>query len=191
MAISDHPSGIGEFDAHIRELANKLPIDRIFLEIGNYQGGTAEIMMRAIADSGIDRWLITIDPYGSLPYILRDRTVSSEEVAYNEDTYRQAMADLYALANELNVKYVHYRMKSLDWVKLQPPLFDKGKQVDMKFGLVYLDGAHLAEIVRKEYDYFKDKSKSIVIDDWNWMSPNKLLNFPGVRTEDDRFYVSL
>jgi hypothetical protein len=163
----DHPDGLDVF-RQIAQRALELPAEYPFIEIGNYRGGTALHCLDLMRLSNKDRFMITVDPYGTKPFILGQDVFP--DAIYDEKIYRDAMEILgmYSKHHELN--HVHYRMKSDDFIKMwdKTPFYYKGLEQPKKFALVYLDGDHNPEQVERELKYFLPrlvKGGIIILDD--------------------------
>ena len=169
LANTDHPHGAELIYDMAVQYSKQLPEDYIFMEIGCWKGGGTMELMQAVKDSGVDRWVFSVDPYGSKPFKLG--LGIQEEADYNEDIYRDAMANMANLAKELGVKHHHFRMTSDDFMKVLPQIefFDKGKVIEPKFGFVYVDGDHNCFTVEREMLWLKERmtvgDTMIVLDD--------------------------
>lgn len=148
------------------QYSKQLPEDYIFMEIGCWKGGSTMALMQAVKDSGKDRWVWSVDPYGSKPFKLGDGI--QEEADYNEDIYRAAMVNFTSFAQELGVKHYHWRLESDDFMKVseQVNFWDKGQLIKPQFGFVYIDGDHDGEVVAREMLWLKDRmpaNKSMMV----------------------------
>lgn len=165
----DHKDGAELIYDMALQYGKQLPEDYIFMEIGCWKGGSTMALMQAVKDSGIDRWVWSVDPYGSKPFKLGMGI--QEEADYNEDIYRDAIENMAVFAKELGVKHYHWRMTSDDFFAVVQGIdfYDKGKTTEPKFGFVYIDGDHNCYTVEREMLWLKDRmptNKSmIVLDD--------------------------
>ncbi len=167
----DHPDGAGLIYEAALKYAKELPPEYIFMEIGCWKGGTTMALMQAVKDSGVDRWVWSVDPYGSKPFKLGDEI--QQEADYNDtEIYPDAMLNFAQYAKKLGVKHYHWRMTSDDFFKILDngiDFYDKGDVIKPRFGFVYIDGDHNCYTVEREMLWLTDrmpKSKSmIVLDD--------------------------
>ena len=181
-SFTDHPAGFRLFYERALEVARELPVGLPFIEIGTRAGGSALLLLQAIHESGKDRPLITIDPYGKPyqsgqgEYLNPDQPNVCPSVQHYEPTgeghYRTAMALLANYCAENSLTYVPYRMTSADfmdtWLYLANLWIDGGKINGLPFGLVYLDGEHTEEVVCRELAWFSSRMHPdglLVIDD--------------------------
>lgn len=187
--MSDHNDGIPLLLSKVEELAASLPEDYCFLEIGTNSGETSRDIIQRLA--GSKRWLFSVDPYGSKPYLLDGGYLPGDQTLYNEDTYKTAMKMMADDAVEYNVNWAFYRMLSLDFFKLLPKIefWSEGKIMKPKFGFVFLDGAHEMDTVRKEVEWCKKNMDRglIVVDDWHYVQD---LPYTG-QVAHDRLYIEL
>lgn len=176
IAEIDHPDGAEMVYERALKYSKELPEDYIFMEIGCCYGGMTMLIMQAVKDSGVDRWVWSVDPYGSMPFRLG--TGILEEADYNESIYRRAMYNFATFAKQLGVKHYHWRMTSEDFMNTVESVqfWDKGTTITPKFGFVYIDGAHDGEVVEKEMLWLVDrmpKGKSMIgLDDVPYITMN-------------------
>lgn len=172
----DHKDGADLIYDMALEYSKRLPEEYIFMEIGCWKGGSTMALMQAVKDSGKDRWVWSVDPYGSKPFKLGMGI--QKEADYNEDIYRAAIENMSIFARELSVKHYHWRMTSDDFMKILPQVefWDKGETITPKFGFVYIDGDHNCYTVEREMEWlthFMPKQDSmIVLDDVPYIDMN-------------------
>ena len=171
----------------IEELANTMPEDSIFCEVGIRSGDSAMISFEAIKNSNKNRWFFTVDPHGNKPYLIR--TDSYAESIYPDQHHRDAMYTLSKYAYENNLLHTHWRMTSYDFMKHIEDIefYHDGEKIEYKFGFVYLDGEHHIKIVKDELEWFKKRMVSggmIVIDDADFVIPDYYLELNGMTREE-------
>lgn len=153
----------------------ELPEDYIFIETGTRAGGSALAILQAINDSGKDRWLYTLDPYGDKPYNVGDAVT---QLWYGEDFYRTAMKVLADYAFEHKLNWAHFRMKSLDWMSTfsNTEYWYHAERQKPRFGFAYLDGDHDSKTVEAEYKWLIERSPeaSIIVDDAHYLEKQTL-----------------
>ena len=187
MQAMDHPDGGELIYETALKYAKELPPEYIFMEIGCWKGGSTMALMQAVKDSGIDRWVWSVDPYGSKPFKLGDKI--QPEADYNDtEVYPDAMYNFATFAKELGVKHYHWRMRSDDFFKIIDKIdfYDKGEIITPQFGFVYIDGDHDGDVVKEEMEWLiprmpEDKSM-IVLDDVPWIT---VKNHPVIQTALD------
>lgn len=172
----DHKDGAELIYEMALKYSKELPDNYIFIEIGCWKGGTTMALMQAVADSGKDRWVWSVDPYGSKPFKLGDGI--QEEADYNEEIYRDAMENFATFAKELGVKHTHWRLESADFFVMAEMMnfWDSGQTISPEFGFVYIDGDHDGKVVTDEINWLKDrmpKGKSMIaMDDVPYITVN-------------------
>lgn len=164
----DHPDGGELIYETALKYAKELPSEYIFMEIGCWKGGSTMAMMQAVKDSGIDRWVWSVDPYGSKPFKLGDKI--QPEADYNDtEVYPDAMYNFASYARQLGVKHYHWRMRSDDFCKIidQVDFYDNGRTISPVFGFVYIDGDHDGDVVKDEMEWLLPRMNQgmIVLDD--------------------------
>jgi len=167
--MSDHPEGMDHLLGRVRELHERLPVNLSFLEVGSYQGETTCDIIRILR--GSERWLFTVDPYGSKPYLLDGQFWAGDQTLYTDHTYRRAIRAMATAADEHAVNHAYYRMTSLDFFEVirRFDFWYRGEIFPLRFGFVYLDGAHEPATVRKEVEWLREHMREglIVVDDWH------------------------
>ena len=167
QALSDHPQGFAAFYEAILATAKRVPSTALFCEIGTRQGGSALLALEAIKESGVDRVLLTVDPYGGKPYHNRDVVYHN---FHDDHVYRKMMRDLSTFCDEHHLNHAHYKMTSAEFMETFGllRLWHNQQTLDPIFGFVYLDGEHHPVTVTQELDWFLPKLADgglLVIDD--------------------------
>lgn len=188
--FSDHQPGLDFLYEKVLEKAKSLPENAPFVEIGTRRGGSALIFLTAIKNSGIQRPLYTIDPYGNKPYKLSDATIFRVAI---DDYYKDAMKLLSIYCSMHNLFWTHFRITSFDFMKIyeQINIWWDERALKELFGFVYLDGEHNEDTVAKELEWFQPrmhKDGLIVIDDDENV---KVSNFEVIKEFFSRSYQDL
>lgn len=165
QVIMDHPHG-GEllYDKAL-EYAKTLPPERIFLEIGCYKGGSTMALIQAVHDSGVPRWVFSVDPYGTKPFKLGMGI--QEEADYSDEIYREAIHNMASFASMLKVNHYHWRLTSDDFMRILPIIefWSGGTKIEPKFGFSYIDGDHNCYTVERELTWLKERTKGMIVFD--------------------------
>lgn len=180
------------------ETLKRLP-DLPVVEIGTDGGTTAIWAMRALKENNDKRWFFTIDPYGDKPYKAGD-SLGGKEMNYNDKHYMDVIPTLYRYAKESSLNYLHWKLLSLDWMKIFPQVafWSDGSVIKPQFAFAFLDGDHNWDPVAEEFLWFYERMPSggvICIDDFNLLNgENEVrLRFRGLSGEwffnyDDAHY---
>lgn len=151
---SDHFEGFIRLYKEVYKLASIFDSDFPFIEVGNRIGGSAMLIMWAIKNSGRRRPFYTVDCHGTMPI---------DEI---EKYYMDFMFNVSNYAFEEKINWIHFRMKSVDFIKIYE-LMDFYKDFK-RFAFVYLDGNHNPNTVEEELAYFIPrivKGGLLVVDD--------------------------
>lgn len=172
---TDHPLGLEQVYNVAKLVSEQVPEDCIFMETGTRAGGSALAILQAIKDSGKNRWLFTLDPYGDKPYNVGNAVT---QLWYGEEFYRTAMKVLADYAFDNKLLHAHFRMKSLDWMNTfsTTEYWYEATQQNPKFGFAYLDGDHDTKTVEAEYAWLKERSPGIavIVDDAQYLEESTL-----------------
>lgn len=175
------------------DLINTTDTLGIGLEIGTRLGGTA---MLALTHHKI-KCLISIDPYGDIPY--KDYITNTEiSLHFDEQMEMEAQININKTALELNKFFTHYKLKSLDFLRLNFDFCYKSIQYninDLKYDYVLLDGEHNDYVVSNEYLQLKKRMNIggiIVIDNIDWLNDLSFLaNSNIVKQRQDMLTIKL
>ena len=115
------------------------------LEIGTCAGGSALSLMALVKNQ--NHFLVTVDPWGDRPY-------ATSGARYGNSFQRGALATLGYWANEAGVNWHHFKMDSIDFLRLIQPLgcWYNGRLHEYRWDTVFLDGEHTIGVVRAELD---------------------------------------
>lgn len=177
--LTDHSPGMDLFYNFALETSKKVDETLPFVEIGVRLGGSSLYLLKAIKDSGkIKRPLVTIDPYGEIPYEFKVGNIKTKAV-YTESFYRTALKELSNYCYQNNLLHINFKITSEDFINIFPliKVWNEGKIIPENFGFVYLDGSHEEKVVAMELDYFLPKVCSggiLVIDDFPAVMDSKI-----------------
>ena len=144
------------------------------------EGGSAIAWLKAILESDKkQRALITVDPYGDLPYFWAGRGFS--KTGYGEDFYKEAMKLLSNFAYDNRVYHTHFKLTSDDFMKIfdEISIYDEDKVLGKTFAFVYLDACKEQNTIAKEFEWFKKRMKSgglIIFDDYDEIKNQEITN---------------
>jgi hypothetical protein len=153
------------------------------LEFGTRSGGSALALLSAILDRDRIRPLITVDPYGGLPY---HTDLKEIPWVYSNPLYRGMMTRLSTAVERSGLNWMHLMMRDSDYMEhVWPdvPLYLSTELIFRPtFSFVYLDAEHTEDAVRRQLEWLKGKVADggvILIDDAD------LLNGRGTSIEED------
>lgn len=143
----------------LKELMDKAP-KGVFLEVGTRRGGTA-LMAMECPNSEL---VVCVDPY------IGFNDMAGRPIEMNSLWFSEAF-DLLTKEMLLHTKqFLFYKMTSENYISLG------GSQEE--YAYVFLDGAHVDDIVRKEIEYFTPRMQKggiLVVDNVDWLT----LDFTG------------
>ena len=116
-----------------------------FLEVGTRGGGSAWLTLELMKYMNPDSVLITVDPYGDKPY-------DNKPWKYGGMFYTRMKKLLAPYPN-----HIHYQMTSEEFITIMDKIgyWHKGKRKTFsEFSFVFLDGSHLPDNVKLEFDGF-------------------------------------
>jgi predicted O-methyltransferase YrrM len=170
--LLDHVYGLGLV---LDVFSKTLDIDGPIVEIGTRLGGSAICFMEVLCYYGKKKQIITVDPYGSLPFETCENLNPCVNSEYDEDMYRRAIYEMSKFAYENCMDHMHFKATSTYFMKQYDKLetFDEGKAVPVKNpSFVYLDGSHKYKIAEANFFFNKlQKGGFIVIDDTELLQP--------------------
>ena len=178
----------GDYDV-LQRAAARCASKGAFLEIGTRSGGSTEILLNEVEPGGV---VISIDPYGSLPYLAFGVAKGSElqmadspdliwqwchgadsGLDYTNRRRTEAMVNLFEAAENLSAHFVPLPFDDAEFMRRFPdgvPVYGGGHKLLVNmYGLVFLDGPHDTESVLLEIAFFVPRLAAggeIVIDDW-------------------------
>ena len=169
--FTDHSPGFDYLYNQMFKRALALPKSIPFVELGVRAGGSALLALWAIHESGVNRPLITVDPYGERPWLSADdKVMEKDSDGYGESFWRQTQNLLteFCVKNELD--WWHYRMTDTDFMSAWDGMdvWYQKKELEKKFGFVYLDAEHSLNVIKRQYEWFSKrvvKGGMISIDD--------------------------
>jgi len=146
----------------------------LILEIGTRAGGSLKYIIDGLfAASDLKRTIISVDPYGQIPYIGSDASILSGGYNnnYTNDMKLEMMRDVcdYVLnIQKLNMhcKYniIFYNMldsQYMEYFKDGVPVFDDSEgHIINQYALVFFDGPHSTQSVLDEIIWCNDRSRS-------------------------------
>lgn len=171
---TDNEQSLAVVYAAALEAFRRTSFRSIALEFGTRSGGSALALLAAILETDSRRVLVTVDPYGELPY-QNDKGLLPWK--YTSDHYRDAMSEVSAVAKAEKLNWVHYLAKDEEYMECIWPVIPlyllEPAERSPSLAFAYLDAEHTNEAVRKALLWAKgrlEKGGTIVVDDVDWLS---------------------
>lgn len=197
LTKTDNENGLRLLYSAAVDAFRKTSYRSIALEFGTRNGGSALALLAAILATDCRRVLVTVDPYGSLPYrndhgLLPWRYTSKE--------YRNAMAEIAGVARAEKLNWVHYLARDdeymdLIWPNLPLYLLNPAEKSPM-LAFAYLDAEHTNDAIRRQLVWAQgrlERGGAIIVDDVDWLSDQGdwvLSVFPKAVRKDRKIFIS-
>ncbi len=140
-------------------------------EIGLRAGGSSAIILSTLKQTNQNKVHIAIDPFGNIEY--EHWETSKERLDYTNQMKNNTLKHLYSFCSDNNMECLFFPLEDTEFfAKFADgvPVYSEVKHVINQYALVFLDGPHTTQLVKNEFDFFKDRMPSgavIVFDDIN------------------------
>ncbi len=167
MAI-EYDSGEYELLTEAVELSKN--VEGMLVEVGLRLGYGTKTIIDAACEHRPGSVVLSIDPFGSIPYIGREH-VGPIRLDYTNGMYKQALADMSAYVLDKNAEWLLFKMtdeRFFDTHSDGVELYDLETFLLNKYSMIHLDGPHHYKAVAHEIMWFNERTDSgatIVIDD--------------------------
>lgn len=173
-----------EYDILADAVKSVNDIPGLILEIGTRKGGSMQIIIDALLDSGQEnRHVLSVDPYGHIMYNT-GKPFGVTRLDYTNDMKKKAMADLFTYVQGKPVNFIpicwtdEIFMQYFD--KNGWSVYDTEKTLFLYFAFAFLDGPHDTESVLNECRFMArnlSKGGHIVIDNIDYFDFEKIKDF--------------
>lgn len=151
------------------------PKDWLIMEIGVRLGGATRELFFSMEDHGRDRVMVSIDPYGGIPYSVNDTLKGENGILndYTDDHYKNALPKFHEWARVKNLNFLFFKLGDDEFFNRfsdgVPIYKDRKKYLANTYALVHFDGPHDTDSVMMETKFFLDgrcgKNSVFVYDD--------------------------
>lgn len=128
----------------------------IVCEIGTRRGGSMKLIIDSLLENNdVNRNVIGIDPYGNLEYISSEG--QSIRYDYTNNMRNETMIALYQYVLGKPVNLTMYHLEDTEFFekfKDGVPFYNDYKIVEKNYSLVFFDGPHGLDAIRKEMEFF-------------------------------------
>jgi hypothetical protein len=125
-------------------------------EIGIREGAGSESILKGLLDNDDKRIHIGIDPYGDLPYRIKDGETGTFD--YTNKMKYDFLIKIYAWCIKNKFDFKFFNMEDSEFFKRYNdgiPIYKNGScQIINKYALVHFDGPHTTDDVSFEYKWF-------------------------------------
>jgi len=157
----------GEYEFLIEAVQMSAGVDGMLCEVGLRRGLGTKTIIDAAAPGRI---VISIDPFGNIPYVGREY-VGLIRLDYTNDMYKQVLSDMSAYVLDKPIEWIPFKMTDHQFFSRYfdgVPLYDFEETVCNKYAMIHLDGPHHYDAIETEFIFFNERMDSgatIVIDD--------------------------
>ena len=179
------------------EAANKINgVPGAVLEIGSRRGGSAVIMMDALAaNKDTSRPFFCVDPYGNIEIFCTNKNVTGHNINngnivegdpesvdhfqsfrfdYTNEMRNRVLPSLYYYAFQRGFNFAFFCLEDTEFFARYGdgvPIYNEYKELINQYALVFFDGPHTTEAVHIELDFFigRDTIGTMLVFDDIWM----------------------
>jgi len=144
-------------------------VDGLTCEIGVREGGGTKAILDMLRYTEQKKIHIAIDPFGNIEYEHWEN--KKEKLDYTNKMKNNMLKHLYAYCSNYDMECLFFSLEDTEFFTRYAdgiPIYNEYKQIINKYALVFLDGPHTTQIVKNEFDFFKNRIPSggiIVFDD--------------------------
>ena len=146
-------------------------IDGLTCEIGVREGGSTKIILDTLKNTNQNKVHIAIDPFGNIDYEHWENR--KEKIDYTNKMKNNMLTHLYSYCSTNNMECLFFPLEDTEFFKRYSdgvPIYNNHKYIINTYALVFFDGPHTTEIIKKEFDFFCNKIPKngvIIFDDIN------------------------
>lgn len=159
-----------EYEMIIRALEKIKGVPGMILEIGTRKGGSMQIIIDALLENeDYDRNVISVDPYGNIPYNSGNQ-YGVTRFDYTNEMKKEAMATLFSYVQGKRVNFVPFCMSSGEFISRfthDVSIYQNEPDLMQRYAFAFLDGQHDTQSVLAECFFLANRSvlgSRIVID---------------------------
>lgn len=143
-----------EYDILADAVKSVKDVPGLILEIGTRKGGSMQIIIDALLDSGQEnRHVLSVDPYGHIPYNTGNQ-FGITRYDYTNDMKKKAMADLFTYVQGKPVNFIPICWTDVEFMEHFSqngwPVYDVEEKRYFTIAFAFLDGPHDTDSVFAE-----------------------------------------
>lgn len=160
-----------EYDILIDAVKLIVGVEGFTCEIGVREGGSTKMILDMIKLTNQNKIHVAIDPYGNIDYCSWETRI--DKVGYTNKMKQTFLKNLYSYCYNNNMECLFFPLEDTEFFKRYSdgiPIYNEYKTILNKYSLVFFDGPHSTQIVKTEFDFFKDKVPKggvLIFDDIN------------------------
>jgi hypothetical protein len=153
----------------VRQIKN---VDGFTCEIGVREGGSTLLIMKTLKKTNQEKIHIGIDPFGNINYNCNEYNVVKYD--YTNKMKVKMLKNIYNYCFSENMDFLYFPLEDNEFFKRFQdgvPVYNETKEIINKYALVFFDGPHTTNLVKAEFNFFKDKipiGGMIVFDDLDY-----------------------
>ena len=171
-----------EYDILANAAKNIKGVEGAVVEIGTRRGGSAKIIIDALAEQGdTNRSMFCIDPYGNIDleitninanihypnkFELEGDPMSLEKsfpikFDYTNGMRNRVIPSLYYCAYQVGLNFTFFCLEDTEFFLRYAdgvPVYNEQKKLENQYAFVFFDGPHTNEAVQSEIDFFIERS---------------------------------
>ena len=144
-------------------------VEGLTCEIGVREGGGTKLILDTSKEIGKNTVHICIDPFGNIDYEHYEN--QKVKLDYTNSMKNKMLMELYSYCHNNQMECLFFPLEDTEFFKKYSdgvPIYNEYKQLVNKYSVVFLDGPHTTTLVKKEFDFFKDRISvggTIIFDD--------------------------
>lgn len=162
----------GEYEVLTKGVELSSKVDGMAVEIGLRRGLGTKTILDAVRKFCPTKRVISIDPYGSIPYVGREH-IGEIRLDYTDDMKVDCMVDIWTdiQKNPVKIKYDFYPYTDNFFFQTFPngvPKYDLEFTFDKLYSFAHIDGPHYVSHISESVNWFNERMNTgacIVIDD--------------------------
>lgn len=164
-----------EYEMLAEAVASTRHLNGIAIELGTRKGGSMQTIMDNLRPNDV---VISIDPYGHILY--NTGWAGRTRLDYTNSMRNQAMAALYAYADERQVNFLHFSLEDTEFFarfSSGVPVYDTEKMIINEYSVAFLDAGHTIDDIFEELCFFAIRMREgakVVVDDIDFIDVARL-----------------
>lgn len=158
VEILDGATDSREYDMVI-EMAKMIKgVPGLTCEIGVREGGCSFKVMKTLFENDDKRPHLGIDPYGNIDYSHWEN--KTEKLDYTNQMKLRMQKNIYLWCHLVGYEFLFFPLEDTEFFNRYSdgiPIYNEVKRIINQYALIIFDGPHTTDLVKIEFDFFKDK----------------------------------
>lgn len=158
-----------EYDILTNAVKQIVDVFGLTCEIGVREGGSSQMILETLKKTNQNKVHIAIDPFGNIDYEHWEN--KKEKLDYTNEMKNKMLQRLYMYCASNDTECLYFPLEDTEFFKRFSdgvPVYKEKKYLINTYALVFFDGPHTTDLVKKEFDFFNEKiplGGTIVFDD--------------------------